>query len=208
MQKYFEWFGLPGSFVLSMLLSLFALVMARIFPTGDRMLCLAAMVFSTMGDIVLMNFKKIGDRMPVRYFYVGAALFMLAHFLYFCALLNVILGSGVPYFNPGFFAAAALVLTTGITVGAAAFKKGSADKKMYLLAIVYMTVIGANCETIFSFAYSAGGTAWIAAVGALSFFISDLLIGIHRLLGITSPRLQSAVWWFYPVGQILILLRG
>lgn len=49
MQKYFEWFGLPGSFVLSMLLSLFALVMALIFPTGDRMLCLAAMAFSTMG---------------------------------------------------------------------------------------------------------------------------------------------------------------
>jgi len=27
-------------------------------------------------------------------------------------------------------------------------------------------------------------------------------------MGFTTPALQDAIWWFYPIGQILIILCG
>ena len=47
MNRYFACFGLPGSLVLTGLMSLLALVLALCFPTPARWLCLAAMLFSS-----------------------------------------------------------------------------------------------------------------------------------------------------------------
>lgn len=208
MEKYFEWFGLPGKLVLTLLLSLLALVMVIVFPTSDRVLCLVAMLFSSAGDIVLMNYKKIGDRMLVPYFFVGAVLFMISHVFYFFAFFSVIRGNGYSYLNAGVFGVAALIIMIAAAFGVTAFRRGHCKINVFLLLCIYLMIIGINCATICSFSYSAGGTAWIAAVGALSFLISDLIIGLERLLGVASPRLRAAIWWFYPIGQILILLRG
>jgi hypothetical protein len=40
------------------------------------------------------------------------------------------------------------------------------------------------------------------AVGALSFFISDLIIGLDALAGIST--FGHLIWWYYPIGQILL----
>jgi len=45
----------------------------------------------------------------------------------------------------------------------------------------------------------------LSFVGALSFLISDLIIGIETVFKIKSDILRKLVWIFYPVGQILIL---
>ena len=59
MNRYFSWFGLPGTVVLTALLSLMALIMLILFPTESRFWCLLAMLLSSMGDIVLGGFQKI-----------------------------------------------------------------------------------------------------------------------------------------------------
>ena len=55
MNRYFAWFGQPGAFVLTLLLSLFALIMALRRPQLDRWLCFGAKAFSSIGDIFLMR---------------------------------------------------------------------------------------------------------------------------------------------------------
>ena len=95
MNQYFQWFGLPGPFVLTCLMSLMAVILAAVFPSQHRWICAAAMIVSSLGDIVLMNFKGIGHRMPVPYFYVGAVLFMAAHLLYIRAFSLRIVRDGI-----------------------------------------------------------------------------------------------------------------
>ena len=68
MSSYFRWFGLPGTFVLTILMSLFALALFIIFRKRDRFICFIGMAVSTIGDIILMNFKDIGDLLPIPYF--------------------------------------------------------------------------------------------------------------------------------------------
>lgn len=207
MNHYFQWFGLPGSFVLTCLMSLMAVVLALFLPSSHRFLCAAAMIVSSMGDIVLMNFKGIGNRMSVPYFYVGAVLFMAAHLLYIAAFSLRIRQNGYPLVNAGFWAAVVCVLVIWILLTAFSLRDGRLGP-MYLLCLVYMCIIGCNCAVIFSFAFSAGGWYLVAAAGAFSFFISDLIIGVDKLANFTTPALQEGIWWFYPIGQILIILFG
>lgn len=208
MNDFFRWFGLPGSFVLTCLMSILALTLAAVSPSPHRIGCAAAMLLSTAGDIVLMNFRGIGSRLPVPYFYVGAGFFILAHIAYIAAFLLKIRQSGGRLMGPGALTAVCIVLAAWVVLTVMTLQKGRTDPVMYALCFVYMCIIGLNCMTIFSCAFSAGGWHLLAAAGALSFFISDLIIGLDKLAGITSPALEKAIWWFYPVGQILILVCG
>ena len=208
MNSYFKWFGLPGSFVLTLLMSALALVLAVCFRTKDRWWVLAAMLMSSVGDIVLMNFRDIGKKMPIPYFYVGAFFFIIAHLLYTGGYLTMIRERGFRYVNPGFWTAVGVVLAAGVLLTILSLRDRSANWVMYGVCILYMFIIGTACATIFSFAWSVRSWRSIAALGALSFFISDYIIGIDKLMGFTTPALQDAIWWFYPIGQILIIVAG
>ena len=73
------------------------------------------------------------------------------------------------------------------------------------LAVTYLAIITLNCMSVFSYAWARGTAGgWMAAVGALSFLISDLIIGLGMLLNIT--RYDDLIWWFYPIGQALLIL--
>jgi hypothetical protein len=89
-----------------------------------------------------------------------------------------------------------------------AFRQSYISTIMVTLCFVYAIIIGANCVTIFSYAWSVRSWRSIAALGALSFFISDLIIGLNTLLIPIPDNWGDAIWWFYPIGQILILLGG
>lgn len=198
MNRYFAWFGLRGSLVLTLLMSAYALSMALIFPSPMRWLCFAAMFMSSMGDVFLMRLGRIEEIFP-NYFVIGVAFFMLAHLLYTaCFGLKIRLG-GAAYFNGGtiialVIAVVCLVYFTGICQ----------NKGQYPLAVTYLIVITLNCMTVFSYAWSqARPLALLAAVGALSFLTSDLIIGLGMLAGIT--RYDYLIWWLYPIGQLLLI---
>jgi uncharacterized membrane protein YhhN len=203
---FFRWFGLPGRFVLTCLMSLLALILAAAMPAWDRWLRFAAMLLSSLGDIVLMDFRNIGEKLPLPGFAVGAALFMLAHFVYIAAFALLLSAAGIPWLGGGFvfgalLAAAALV---GVTWGILRRGKGF-DWPMYGLCAAYLLAVGANLATICAYGFGRGGWALPAALGAVSFFCSDLLIGLDKLLDFRLPHHVEVIWWLYPIGQILIL---
>lgn len=208
MSRYFEWFGLRGSLVLTVLMSVFALVLAVVFPQQARWICFAAMVLSSAGDVFLMDFQCINRLLPVPAFYAGAVAFMLAHLVYAAAFLVEIRAGGYRFMNPGFYAALAFILAVGAALFGTALKKGRINPSMLVLCIVYAVIISVNCTTICSYAWSVRSWRSIAALGALSFFVSDLIIGVNKLLMPVSDFWNDAIWWFYPIGQILILLGG
>lgn len=203
MSKYFEWFGLPGSFVLTLLMSVFALVMALIFPSHARWLCFAAMAFSSVGDIFLMRFGGL-DKVFPNYFMIGAAFFMLAHLLYAACFTLRIRESGAAFFNAG--AVIALVIAAVCFAYFAKLCMEPGRRDQYPLILVYLIIISINCMSIFSYAYSSAGRhpmAILAAVGAVSFLLSDLIIGLGMAAGIN--QYDHLIWWLYPIGQILII---
>ena len=90
MDQYFRWFGLPGSVVLTGLMSVLALVRAVLQPTTARWVCFAAMFLSSIGDVFLARFAGL-DRIFPNYFVIGAGFFMAAHLVYLlCFCLKII----------------------------------------------------------------------------------------------------------------------
>lgn len=200
MEKYFAWFGLKGSLVLTILLSVTALLLAMMLHTPVRWLCFAAMLMSSVGDIFLMHFKIIEEKIP-NYFVIGAAFFMLAHLLYTACFGLKIRMQGSAYLNGG--AIAALLIASACLIYFTSICK---NKGQLPLAVAYLAIITLNCMTVFSYAWSRGMgdlLAILAAAGAASFLASDLVIGFGLLANI--HRYDDLIWWLYPIGQMMLI---
>jgi len=203
MDKYFRIGTLPGAFVLTLILSALSLILALFCPAPDRWLCLAAMLASSVGDIFLMDFRGLSRKLS-NYFVLGAICFMFAHILYICSFAQLLRFGGYPLFNPGF--ATALLLGIVLLIY---FLKTMTDRSSLPLALIYLAIIIANCSVIFSCAWATVSThplSILAPLGALSFLLSDAIIGLGLLSG--NHRFDHLIWWFYPVGQLLLILAA
>ena len=202
MHEYFACFGLPGTFVLTWLMSLAAVILAVIRRKNYAYLCAAAMVVSSCGDMFTTRFGRIAEIFP-NYLIIGASLFMVAHVLYTLSYRTLAKSKGFRYFNGGVITAIVLALACLVYFTVVCYQRN--DFSMYVLCMLYLTVITLNCATVFSYAWSAVKKKpylIFCAVGALSFFVSDLLLGLEVLAGIYDY--SFLVWWFYPIGQILL----
>lgn len=204
MNRFFGCFGLPGSLVLTGLMSLLAFVLALVFPTPARWLCLAAMLFSSVGDIFLMHHPVIEKKFP-NYFTYGAVSFMVAHVFYALCYAGMIRRSGAAIINPGVGCMVVITLVIAVWFIMSARKLGRMDRLPLIL--VYIVMITLDTSMALSYAWSQGlhhPLAWLAAVGALSFLFSDLIIGLRVVM--EDTRLEHLIWWYYPIGQILLIL--
>ena len=202
MHEYFACFGLPGSFVLTWLISLLALILAVIRRKKYAFICAAAMLVSSCGDMFMTRFGRIPEIFP-NYFVIGASLFMVSHVLYTVSYRMLAKSKNYRYLNGGVITAILIALSCLVYFTVVCFQRN--DFSMYFLCLLYLIVITVNCATVFSYAWSAAKTKpylVLCAVGALSFYISDMFIGLEALAGIYD--FSFLVWWFYPIGQILL----
>lgn len=200
MSKFFSFAGLPGSFVLTFLMSIFALILALIEKTPARWLCFGAMALSSVGDVFLMDFRGLSRRFP-NYFLIGASFFLAAHLIYSGAFAFLIRQNGFRLVNGAFWSA--LFLSGAVLLF---FLLRSKTTAMMVLLFVYLAVITLNCALIFSYTQSAFSHSFLVilgALGALSFYLSDLIIGLGIFMGIS--RFDFLIWWLYPIGQLLLL---
>ena len=205
MNRLFKWFGLPGSLVLTTLISILAVILAFVDPSVTRLICVPAMFLSSLGDILLMDYKPLTRRLPFRGFIPGAVVFVLSHITYAAAFGLMILQSDAEYFNVGsFFGIFCFVFF--IVLFPIVCKKNNGDKTMTVLCLIYLFFISLNCSTVYSAAANFGGLRIISAVGAFFFLISDLFIGFDRACGLKSRYNEDLIWTFYPIGQILLLI--
>lgn len=202
MHEYFACFGLPGTFVLTWLISLLALTLAVIRRKKYAFICAAAMVVSSCADMFMTRFGRIPEIFP-NYFIIGASLFMVSHVLYTVSYLTLARSKGYRYCNGGMVTAVVIAVVCLVYFTVICHQRN--DFSMYFLCLLYLIVITVNCATVFSYAWSAVKKKpylIFCAVGALSFFISDMLLGLEVLAGIYDY--SFLVWWFYPIGQILL----
>lgn len=206
MNRFFRWFGLPGRLVLTVLMSIFACALAVISPSLPRLLAAIAMMMSSLGDIVLMDYKPITRSLHLSGFITGSLIFVLAHLFYIAAFGYSIYDAGYSYLNLGVVAAFVLFVVLVCVMVMLAFLCNKELNYMLWLCMIYLFVITASCATVFSYAYADGGMAIVSAVGILSFLVSDYFIVLERACNVRSRVLHKLIWWFYPIGQILLLL--
>lgn len=204
MDVFFGWFGLPGSVVLTALLSVFALIRALADPTLVHWSCFAAMLLSSFGDLFLGHLKWLHARFK-NCFLIGAGFFMAAHLMYiFCYGMKLFAADGLCV-NCGTAAAVGIGLLALILMLWLSLHSGRTG--ILPVAVTYLFVILADCAVVFTYAWAAGPfslPAVCAAAGMLSFLLSDLLIGLHLTGDI--HRFDFLVWWLYPIGQFLLIL--
>lgn len=186
---------------ISISLLIFALLAYVVYPESlDRKLCLIAMFFSLLGDISL-NCMPIKDR-PKWLMYIGALFFMVAHLVYASAYYSII-GNLYEFINPGaIMAYVFMVLFVIVAIVCVVVSKQSLEIPMVLVFGIYIAIIGINFITICTYSWTAKALSF---VGALSFLISDFIIGIETVFKIKNDILRKLVWIFYPIGQILII---
>lgn len=204
MTRWFRWFGQPGTFVLTMLLSLTALVLALVRRTPQQALCCAGMLASTVGDLINTNWRGIGRRLPFPALYGGAGCFAVAHVFYTVAFAAEL--RGAHWRNAGFWAAVVCVLAAGVLVSVLCFRQKNVNRLTYAVCLVYLCFVGSTLAAAFACGAAVGGLRLLAAAGALSFFVSDLLIGLNVLCGMQQDFIIKGVWWFYPIGQLLLIV--
>lgn len=208
MDRFFNIAGIPGAVVLSSLILLFALILAAVYRRWDRTLCFTAMFCSTVGDMFNAGFAPLTQFFDVNAVMTGALCFLFAHLLYISAFLYQIRKKKYKLLNPGFYTGCAVFVVSLIVLIVLAARNPYLQTSMLILGVIYLVIISANCAAIFSLAYSQKGVKLFGAAGALSFFLSDFILGISMIGGIYSALLWSLNWWFYPIGQILILIAG
>ncbi len=205
MNRLFRWFGLPGRFVLTVLMSLYAILLAVIYRDPPHYIAALAMLLSSLGDIVLMDFKPVTVRLHLRGFITGAIIFMLAQVMYSAVFFYKISYRGYILLNSGVYISAALLIVIYASTVYIALKRHSEGRVILAPCFFYLFVICTTCALVFSYTLSAGGRSLLSAVGILSFIISDCFIIARNVCGIKSKILNELIWWFYPAGQILLL---
>ena len=204
MDSFFSWFGFPGTVMLTLLMSVLALVLAICRPTPTRWVCFGAMGLSSIGDVFLARFNGLDILFP-NYFAIGAGFFMAAHFLYILCYRMKLRAANAPFWNVGSITAIALGAVTSVVLAVLCLSRGTANTLP--LVALYAVIIFANCATVFSYAWSKrlrSLPAILAVVGVISFLLSDLIIG----LGIAGNihTYDNLIWWFYPIGQFFMIL--
>lgn len=200
-----------GKMVLSLHILGLAVILAAIFRTPDRILCALAMAFSSAGDYMLIDeLEDSRKKHKIKNAFIcGGALFIIAHILYigtFSKLLYAV-GGGLTSLNVGSYIAIGILAALIILFAVICAKKKAFSK--FPLFLVYVLMLTADCYSALTYsftAFSVRPVSVLASVGAVSFMISDLILGLGEIGGIR--KFDPLLWWFYPIGQILMIIAA
>lgn len=167
----------------------------------DSKICLLAMFFSFLGDISL-NCTPLEKRSH-SLLYTGAFFFMISHLIYASAYYLLIITSDKPLINVcTYLACSIMVIIFIISIICIYLLQKSLNYFMIFVFVIYLIMISINFITIFSYSWNFHSLSF---TGAISFLISDYIIGIETVFKIKNDTLRKLVWIFYPIGQALII---
>lgn len=171
-------------------------------PDYVHTLCLYGMAFSTLGDLMLMNYMGVPAQIfKGKQFYAGLATFMMSHMLY--RKMFVAATPEPPFIGVGEIITAVVMVAMFVVAYNTKFKEKS--KFFFAGSCFYAGVILSNLAASINCAVAQGGWYIAAMIGVVSFIISDLFLFIREARNDT-PFIRKMVWVFYPLAQILIIM--
>ena len=199
----------PNNFLISISLLVGSIILAAFFPSSHRGLAAAAMFFSFLGDLALMDYQRLFSRYTPSPFVVGGVLFMISHVFYGFAFLRLASSFQIPYLNNGFAAALITGLLAYLSLILIGKKNEVLTSKRALLLALYAAFEVFDMTCVFSCGYGMMTDGrWlqgiVAPLGIVLFVISDYFIGMDKVAG--NRRLIKYIWLFYPIGQLLLII--
>ncbi|MEM5276504.1 lysoplasmalogenase [Cupriavidus taiwanensis] len=153
---------------------------------GERRWLVTALLCSALGDFLLalptLSFSFVG----------GLGAFLLAHLAYL-RLLVPLAGDTRPH----------RLIACGAMLGVAGTMLGRFWPNLGTLAVPVTLYVGVLAAMVCS-ALVARLPTPLAALGALCFAASDLMIGIARFL-VPFESFQLGIWWTYAAAQVLLV---
>lgn len=205
-------FDLPKNFLISSAILLLSLLLYTVFPSKHRMYTLFAMMFSTLGDMALMDFKGFFSRHFRNPFIVGGCFFVVSHILYVLAYIYLLRTYTVQPSSIGIIIACGIGTVEILLLILKSQKSGCFSVQKTILFLLYSAVEILDCVFVFAAVFAIGfqeiAYLWriIGAIGACSFLVSDYFIGMEYVAGDAS--MQRYIWTFYTIGQILMQLAA
>lgn len=195
---------IPKRLIATTLLFLFSVCLAVFLPSPSRILCVAAMLLSSLGDILLMDFRPITRQLPFRGFIAGAVCFSVSHVVYAGAFLLLFVGKETPLL-PGLLTGGILFISMTALLAAITFGQNG-DRKMFGLETLYLFVICLNIASSAWAAATVGGITWLSPVGGCFFLFSDMFILTQTVRRQSAERFKVPIWITYVTAQILLLV--
>ena len=155
-----------------------------------------ALLFSWFGDLLLM--KK-----GTKWFAYGGISFMISHIFFILSYLKYIDFTKI---NKVFIIVLPLIFMVAVMI---IFKylKPYLPEKLFHPMRLYLFINGMmNCFAWFRSLSSSGYAAWITAIGALLFFISDSSLFFVRFNKNSILKTHFLVMLTYSIGELLIVL--
>lgn len=191
-----------ASFTFGMLL--LAILLCSFNPTKQRMLCTYGVLFSTLADLILMDYKGIPSKyFNKKRFYIGMAVFGIVHIFYIKSFYSVVAFNTVIISDFAMAYILYVILTAVLTIVSfyLTFKKSNAFK---IAVFMYMLIITLDLAIIYCCADIYGGKYIVSAIGIMFFLLSDMFILIRETVSNTN-LIKKLIWIFYPIGQLLII---
>lgn len=158
------------------------------------------MIMSFAGDLAMAGIMPINNRM------IGGILFFsIAHGLYITAYMKTIISKIPTAANINFYII--IIITLILTyLGWRFFINNHQKKKLInIAALFYALWISTMAASALYLALLLGKQWWITVFGALSFVLSDFIIGSTRIGKFSLRNPEIFIWLTYIAGQIGII---
>lgn len=190
-------------FTVTILLLMFAFTGYAQTPDRAHTLCFFAMLFSTFGDLLLMDYMGIPQYIfKGKQLYAGGLAFAISHVFYRQMFRSMLIEKTI--FGLGEIITIVLIICILIVVYNTKQKKIT---NVFFAAIgLYTSFILSNLAAAINCAQMLGGKYVFSLIGVICFIISDILLLIRETKKDT-PMIRKLVWVFYPIAQILIIMN-
>jgi hypothetical protein len=180
-----------------------ALAIYGVAPSSYSGWILAGMGMSFVGDLVMAKLIPVPNRLLG-----GMAAFAVAHGCYLAGYFGTIQDYGVIADGQVLWLPLIGYAAVGVVGWATAVRNPERPQALNLGALVYGLWIGVMAAVALTLALTVGAGAWLAALGGVSFVLSDFVIGYTEIGGQPLRRANDWVWLTYVAGQMGIIYAG
>ncbi len=161
------------------------------------------MFASFIGDLIMARLIPLPNRLIG-----GMVAFGIAHALYIAAYVQTTQAHRAELVNPGLGLGIGFYAIISILGWAMLIRNPSKPAAINIGALVYGMWIGTMATFALTLAVAVGGAYWLTALGGFVFVISDFIIGITDIRGMSIKNANDWVWLTYLAGQMGIIYAG
>lgn len=161
---------------------------------------LLGMVASFIGDLIMARLIPTPNRLLG-----GMVAFAAAHALYIRAYVSAVSAAGESFLNAGLVIALVVYFALTFFGWREYIRNPQKPDALNIGALVYGSWIAIMASCAVGMASALGGTWWLAALGGLSFVVSDFIIGTTDIRETRIENANDWIWMTYLAGQMGII---